>query len=88
MSDAEKPTLDEINAIIARLRELLLEAAKQAEALRPLAALCDKVGVENVDWFVLVEMVARTEMLRRLHAEIERGRVLIGAEPAASAALN
>lgn len=88
MSAVETPTPEEINALVERLRELVLEAGKQTEALRLLAAQCDRVGVENVDWFVLVEMVACTEMLRRLHAEIERGRMLVGAEPAASNALN
>lgn len=81
MSDAEKPAPEEINSVLVRLAELAREAEKQTQILRKLVGHCDAQGIENVDWFVLVEIVARTEMLRRLHDEIARGRLLIGADP-------
>ena len=80
MSDAEKPTPEEINAVLVRLAELAREMEKQTQILRKLVAHCDAVGIKKVEWFVLIEITARTEMLRRLHDEIARGRLLIGAD--------
>ena len=73
---------------LARLRDLEIQAGQQTSALRPLAARYDAVGVENVEWYVLIEIAARAEMLRRLHEQIAMGRSLLGLDPHAPAPLN
>jgi hypothetical protein len=73
---------------LARLRDLEKQVAQQTAALRPLAARCDAAGIEKVEWYVLVEMAARAEMLRRLHEQIALGRSLLGLDPHAPAPLS
>ena len=73
---------------LARLGDLEKQVAQQAALLRPLAARCDAVGIEKVEWYVLIEMAARAEILRRLHEQIALGRSLLGLERPAPAPLN
>ncbi len=82
MINHERPTPDEANAVREQLAALEKAAELQTVKLRPLAARCDQVGIENVEWYVLIEMAARGEMLRRIHEDIARGWLFLGLEPA------
>lgn len=83
--ESQGPTPEEREVIRQRLSELCRAVEEQTALLRPLCALCDKVGIERVDWAVLVEIAARTEMLRRLNQEVARGFALLGEDPPGAA---
>jgi hypothetical protein len=82
MTKAEELTAAERADLLAAIPDFEKAASDLMARIKSKAEICDRVGIEKVDWPLLVGIAAETEMLRRVEVQLALAKARLGIPPA------